>query len=549
MSRVYYPQVRAILQVVLDGFGPSAVDTPPLIVPVIPMTATIHRNSYKQADSWELTFEGNDLPLDPRLVRAGAVEIYVFAVPGIDDDQRLISRKETLLADPAFTPRDAIDELALEVGLPSGKDRFTWGNKPMIFGLFDRAALNMDDKGKVVTIAGQDYTAHLASLQWPPTPAGRARRIPVGQRLDRTLEALLAEADPTGRMVIDVRGVPRASLPTVGAGEVRHNRRGIPIEQDTTYWDVMYKLATRYGLILFVDGLDVVLSRPRTISAQAQTQIKRMAWGRNLESLELSRDLGKEQSPDIVVQGYDENGRKGITVGYPGQQDAINAADAAALRTSKHGKTTAKTRTKEHTRVSKKGKVTTTVRKRDEYQIVPAFGITDPAVLRRMAENLYNLLGRAERKVVFRTKDLTDLQEADMIGLVAGDAVTIEWDEFNREMLADPRTTEAAKIEHLVERGYGRAVAQEIATSYGKLESLGINRPLRVREATIEYDGESGISIEAELADFILIDGQRDSNLKPTRASTRASRITDNDGRPVGWTPGQQAANARRSGL
>lgn len=549
MSRVYYPMARAILQVVFDGFGAAAADTAPLILPIIPKAVTVHRNSYKQADSWEMTFDAGDLPIDPRLVRSGAAEIYVFAVPGIEDDQRLVSRKETLLDDPAFSSRDAIDAIALEVGLPSGKDRFTWGNKPQIFGLFDRVSLQMDGNGKFVTIAGQDYTAHLLSLQWPPTPQGRARRIPVGQRIDLALAGILAEADPTGRMTVDVRGVPRASLPTVGAGEVRHSRRGIPVEQDTTYWDVMYKLATRYGLILFVDGLDVVLSRPRTISAQAQTQVKRMAWGKNLESLELTREMGKEQSPDIIVQGYDEVGRKAISVTYPGQAKAINAADAAALRTSKNGKVTAKTRTKEHTKVSKKGKVTTTIRKRDEYQIVPAFGITDPAVLKQMAENLYNLLGRAERKVVFRTKDLTDLQEADMIGLVSGDAVTIEWDEFNRELLADPRVPDAAKVQHLVDRGYGRAVAEEIARSYVKLESLGVDRPVRVREATIEYDTDEGISIEAELVDFILVDGQRDANAKPSREDRRSTRLVDGAGKPVGWTPPVQRAKARRAGL
>jgi hypothetical protein len=63
-----------------------------------------------------------------------------------------------------------------------------------------------------------------------------------------------------------VRGLEDADLPIVGAGEVRGSARGIPVEQNTTYWDVIYKIAIRVGLIAYVDGLDVVLSRPKTIT-------------------------------------------------------------------------------------------------------------------------------------------------------------------------------------------------------------------------------------------------------------------------------------------
>lgn len=543
--RIYAPQARVILQVVLDGFGPSARETPPLIVPVIPRAVTIHRNSYKQADSWELTFDAGDLPFDPQLIRAGAVEIYLFQRENTGPEQRVLSRRDPL-ADPDLggaRDRGATGTLGLEMGLPSSKDRFTFGNRPQIAGLFDRDALEMSEDGKWVEIAGQDYTAHLASIQWPPTAGGRARRIPVGKRVDLLLEEILREADPDGKLHIDVRGIERSTLPVVGAAEVDSHKRGIPVEQDTSYWDVMYKLATRHGLILFVDVLDVVLSRPKTITDRDQGQVRRMAWGHNLLSLRMERDLGKEQVPTIIVKGYDPVTRKAVTVEYPDgttHEPATTQALVSASGKKLHP------RQKVTTRTSKKGKVTTTVRSRDEYQIVPAYGISDRAVLRQMAENLYHLRGKAERRVTASTRDLRDMRESDLLNLTAGDAVTIDWNEFNREMIADPAVPEAAKVEHLVSRGFNREVAAEVARRYVLLE--GLKRPLRVREVSYEFDQGQGISIEMQLIDFIVIDGIRsDSGAQATpRAERRRQTLVGKFGVPIGWSEEEETAKIRR---
>ena len=70
MSRIYYPQARVVLNVVFDGFGPTAKDTPPKIIPTLPTELNISRNAYNQADGWEVTFDADDLPIDPRMVRA-----------------------------------------------------------------------------------------------------------------------------------------------------------------------------------------------------------------------------------------------------------------------------------------------------------------------------------------------------------------------------------------------------------------------------------------------------------------------------------------------
>lgn len=512
MSRIYYPQARVILQVIFDGFGPTARDTDPVVIPIIPKAVTVHKNSYKQADSWSITFDANDLPIDPQLIRGGSAEVYLFESLGIDDDQRVVARNLTLQDAPAFKPRDPIDTVELEQGARKARDRFTMNNRPIVAGLFDDADMELSDSGKWVTIEGQDYTAHLAGKQWPPNPNGTARRIPTGKRLDLILEEILAEADPDGRLALVVRGADPSSLPIVGKNEVRSNRRGIPVESDTSFWDVMYKLATRYGMILFVDGLDVVLSRPQNLTADDTHRVRRMAWGRNLESMRLTRHLGKEQVPTIVVVGYDPTGRQRFTAEYP--KDGLKRV---AQQFKKGGKQSLVEKHKAASKTRHGRSSTPTVSKSEEFQYVPAFGITDRATAAQMAETLFNLLGRAERTVVMKTRDLKDLRDVGLLDLRSGDAVVIEWDEFNREIIADPRVPRGAKIQHLVDRGYGQAVSAVIADHYSKLEAL--RRPLRVREATFEYETDSGISIEAELIDFIVVDGLREAGMKEPRRS------------------------------
>lgn len=507
--RTYYPQCRAILQVIFDGFAEDARDTDPVIIPVLPTEARIQRNSYRQADSWELTFEANDLPIDPRLIRGGAAEIFLFEVPGITDDQRILNRQAGFENTANRKPRDAVDAIQIELDMLGALSRFTLDQKPQIAGLFDSTQLELSGSGKWVTISGQDYTDFLIRKQWPPLPNGRARRIPTGKRLDILLREILADADEEGRLRILVEGIKETDLPIVGQNEVACHKRGIPVTQETKFWDIMYKLATRHGFILFVRGLDVVLSQPQNLSEATQHRIRRMAWGHNLESLELSRELGKEKVPTVVIKSYDPKTRRTITVDHP----------AGAFSGAKRKR-------------RKAGTGAPSIREESEYQIFTVYGITNLDALRTKAETLYNLLGRPERKVRFRTKDLRDFKGNPILDLASGDAVTIGFADFNFELLSNDNVPEQVKFNHLVSRGYGEAIAQVIARSYTKLQFL--ERPLRVREATFEYSVTDGISIEAELIDFIVVDGIRDRAAKKSRKEKRNKKLVRRDGSVVG---------------
>lgn len=511
MSRYYYPDARAILQVIFDGFGEEARDTEPFVIPVLPKEVHITRNSYRQADSWELVFEGNDFPLDPRLTRAGAAEIFLFENAGITKEQRVLDRGKAFQDVAARVPRNVIDEISLELQLAAAVDRFTLGRKPAIAGLFDGHDFMLDSGGKWVTINGQDYTDYLIKKQWPPLPNGRARRVPVGKRLDLLLTEILADADEEGRLELVVDGIKPSALPVVGKSEVRSHKRGIPIKQETSFWDVMYSLAVRHGCILFVRGLEVVLSRPQNLSELTGGKIRRMAWGHNLTQLNLTRELGKEVAPTVVVKSYDGAG-KVITVDHPpGTFTKIKRRSRKAKRT---------------------GKTKTSIKKTEEYRIETVYGITDPVVLRNIARTKYDQLARPERKVRFATKDLRDFEGKPILDLASGDAFTIGFAEFNLELLANQDVSEQTKFNHLRARGFAQPVARIIAEHYTKLKFL--ERPMRFREGSIDYTVEDGITIEGELVDFVVIDGIRDPAARESRKAKRGVKFQGADGKAKG---------------
>lgn len=529
-GRFYYPNCRAILQVVFDGYKGERDDLP-RVIPVLPKSATVHVNSYRMADSWEVTFDANDLPIDPRQVRSGAIELYMFQTQGVPSDLKVVSRQfATTDQQSANKARTSIVALEREFSSKEIRDRFTYDNKPRVVGLFDSHDLEMSQDGKWVTISGQDYTAFLAAKQWPPTERGTVRRIPVGKSLFNTLSEILAAADTDGRLELVAEGIEVGDTPTVGRAEADTNRgRGIPVDEKTSYWDVMYKLATRYGFILFVRGLDVVLTRPKNIDS-ASHAVRRFAWGKNLSSIRMTRNLGKLKVPRIIMRGYDVENRRVVSVEFPDTGLGAKQIILKGISRDKH-RATEKIKATDGTVKSPKKKAKT-LRREDEYQIIPMFGVSDKTILARAAENLYQLLGSSERKIVTTTNDLLDLDQRELLDLQTGDAVLMEWQDFDAEMIGDDEVPTDTKYAHLIARGFNSEVAREIAQNYELL--LQEKRPMRMREATFDWDVDTGIAIEMELIDFVVVDGQRDVNSAEEARAKRLRKARKTTGERIG---------------
>lgn len=443
----YYPQARAYLSLVFETFDEP---TDPLIVPVLPQAVTVFNNSYKEADTWSIDFDAKDMPVNPELLRAGSAEIYLFQTPGIGEKPEVIR---------------GIDDPETE----------KWeGLEPTITGLFDDVEMDYSDGGRTVSVSGTDYTSLFIAKPWRKYKVKgkgtKVRRAPAGKPLDTIIGNLMREVDGADalNLVIDPGDL---AMPVVGAAEGKTNAKGVPVKDADNYWDVMYTLATRHGYIIFVRNNNVVLTTPQAY-LESRNRARKMAWGRNLTNLRINRRMGNEQVPIVQVRSYDSKKRRVAIGQYP--------------------------------RNRKQKPVTGLGTDREEVRVYTVPGVTSAKQLQDIAEMAYNLLARAESVVEIETRDLLDLEGEDLINLRTGDAVTIGFEENSTELLEQMSLDQRHK--KLVDSGFEPLVAFEIALGFDRLNQF--RKPFRVKEASLDWDSDSGLTISATLQNFVNITGQ-----------------------------------------
>jgi hypothetical protein len=301
-------------------------------------------------------------------------------------------------------------------------------------------------------------------------------------------------------------------MPMIGKDQPAGHGRGVPVQQQTTYWDVIYKTVIRHGFICYVRGWNIVIAKPKNLEDFRSANIVQMAWGNNIEHLTLQRKLGKQKVPTIIVVAYDENGQSSKRIMWPDGKLQTKIANPLGPKVVSKTRvvekqtikgTTAQT-AKHHTHPAKPK--ATVVKHEEEFMIVPVYGTWSPDALLRAAQSLYTLVGRGERRIIVKTHDLCDIYGAPLLHLMSGDAAEVHWQDFNSETMQS--MTVEQRVQYLKERDYADEVAQTLALAYDKLRDK-LSPPLRIREITKDFDNERELSIEMELVDFAVTGGVR----------------------------------------
>lgn len=459
---IIYPECRINLSVVFDGFG--GPDDPRVIPDIIPYSVNCHLNSYKEADTWEVTFDVKRFPIAPEMIRSAAVEIFLF-------------NKDSLT-----TPQNWYDE-----------------NNLIVTGLVDQGSLLEDKEGGKISFSGRDYTALMIDRQWDPTKSGKGGRVPDGN-LEEVVQQLVDEAtlakltgrtltvkmfdvdiEPTVTSVSDTVVKNKVTIPKTTKAKTR-KKRGVSVKADSTYWDVIYKLCLSYGFIVFVKGFDVIITKPHVLQNLAETQY-RVAYGRNLEKLEVERKMSKEAVPQIRVRSYDPKTQTVIEGFYPSSDD-IEAQTKGKDKSGKGG-----------------GFLTGVGTKREEYKVFTVPDVKDVKVLDDIARTTYYTLARGEGVVRFSTPSLLDTDNNDLLKMRAGDSVEVKWDAFNSEIMMDPKVSREQKIAVLLSLGYSYEVAALVAEQYIKLDYF--RQPFYVKEVNFTWESTSGLVVAVEAMNFI----------------------------------------------
>lgn len=289
---VYHPRCYVMLSVVLDGRG--AGDSDPLLIETVPMSATVSRNGYHEANSWSVDYDARLTPIDPDLIRSMEVAIFMFGADGATDDRDW--------AVPAYE---------------------------MVRGLADEPSITLDRSGQRIHVEGRDYTGLLLDEEWDPRD-----RIPAGKPLDETVQAIADAAAPPGarlrfEVVFDSLD---SDPPIVGASRRSTKKKGLWVKPGKTYWDVIYEMAIQEGFIAYVKGPQIIVTDPRTQTRASLAEAPRLAYGRDLESLRFTRRLAKERVPQIEVVCHDNRTGKPIRVRYPASHDSAPTTSLGTVK-------------------------------------------------------------------------------------------------------------------------------------------------------------------------------------------------------------------------
>jgi len=286
---------------------------------VRPSRVRIERTPHREPDTATITIPWAVLPIDPRVVRALGVEVFAAAITP---------------AERAAAERTG----ALPFELTRKTRRFVGTVRP--FAVEPR---------REIELSASDFTLLLVEAK--PTPAQIAA-LDLSKSIVEAVQTLVSQLPATRGMrvwwvgdtaaplsaesgavrwravsrVVDTQPTPNAvasSPPAVLAAGVPADGRAteagrvpyLPVEPDTSAWDVITDLTTQCGCVAWVSGDAVFLGPARTVFAGGAA--RRFVDARNLSRLRFARDLGRRSIPAVEVRCWSAAQRRVLVDRYP----------------------------------------------------------------------------------------------------------------------------------------------------------------------------------------------------------------------------------------
>lgn len=277
MPRVYYPRAAAILTVLLDDFsavgGTSIVD-----ITAGPIDLEWKRNSYREADTFRVTLDYRDLPLDPRAVRSILVTL-----------------------------------LCADVGAPDGQ--LAEDEHVVFLGYADEPSVALDAGREVVVLEGRDHTGVFLDTKWPGTA------IDVSGSLADAVAQVLANVPGFESMTTAFSQSVLGA--TVGsAGKTKWS----PQSSDDC-WTVLSELCSLAGAIPVVEFDRLLILSASDFSGRkaAETGLERtfgghgavFAYGDNIERLTWRRKMNETRSAQVEIRCWNPAIREVRTATWP----------------------------------------------------------------------------------------------------------------------------------------------------------------------------------------------------------------------------------------
>lgn len=497
---------------------------------IIPSRATLRRNGMRTASTLSLTLPFVDLPLDPRCVRAVAVQYYLGCVTAADYQAGIRGEVRTDASSNSVG-------LALHVVPDKYVDGFGRARDNLRFeGWVDEwEALFPENDANEVQIECTDNTRLVLEQDAPPRLSLEPK-----VRIDQAIANYLANFPQfRGLSVayapkIDVSQIPKlgAALgktafqphlgpPPAGAGGAGGAGGAA---SKLKVWDYLTDMCAIIGHNIRMVGTTLVVQRPRTLydarfegrdddsftgrrlpSGRVLTR-RLYVYGHNLTELKIKRKFTTYVPRNVEIRSYDPAHKRTIVVRYP-----ANAKD--------------KRQTKPQPGDANE----------QSWWVISRPGIRDEKTARLVAQSIYEFQGRNELEVRFLTKNLASFGggnlDPDALDVLPGDPIDVEV-QRQADGTAIPNTVadiqsqmQTRPQEFLKSLGYSDKFAKAYATA---IQSVGLPTTFRCKTVGIDWDMESsGVSIDFEAMNYIEVranqDLESDEQITPDQVQTAAS--------------------------
>lgn len=462
---------------------------------IIPKTCSLHRNGIRTADTLTASIRFADLPIDPRVVRAVAVELYMGCMPEADFQGGVAGGAFSSDGGPNEGPPLNIvaDTFIDDAGATRSNLRFS--------GWADEYTADFDeDDEPVIQLECTDNTRLLIDQEAPP-------KLTIGAKtpLDKAIATYLSnfpqfrglavEYRPAGEDIpqLDSALAKTAFKPTLGPAPA-----GGGGSSKLNVWDYLTDVCGAVGHTVRVEGVTIVIQKARTIYGRNFPQrpddpwkgrklpsgrtllVRTFIYGRNLSTLRFKRKFARFVPQNIEVRSYSTKQKKTLVARYPqkgDRQKRLLTGDSAE----------------------------------EKWMVKEVTGVEDEKTLRAYAQGIYEAIGRNELETELETHDLGSFGgsnlDPDALDIEAGDTVDVE---VNREedifmtvaSTENAITTRAAAF--LQALGYSTEFAQAYATA---VANIGYPTTFRVKDASFDWecdeDGEPGIKIHLTLTNYL----------------------------------------------
>lgn len=461
---------------------------------ILPRRIEIDRNSFRTADEATVVLNWADVPFDPRLVRSCAIEIVLGVVDAGEFEAGMSGA------------RGLNGQLRSIVEVAPSLE----GSATRFVGCVDNWTVEFDASGgDMVTLECRDLTCLFYDT---PLPSGGG--IDLSLPLQQGLQAFVDSFPSTrGIRVVWDEGVS-LERQTARPGDVvpsaRRSRRGRRVrqirsgDQRMNCWDHITDVCVAANVIPMMHGTELLLSEPRTLLSAEDPRVRRMVYGRNLESLQFSRKLGGVNVPTVEVRCYDPSIGATRWGRYPVGEGQLSAGVFGQTNPPRPSRVSAAT--------------PSGTNPSDTIQTFQVRSLNSSEQCASVARGLYEQIGKQEIEGHFESNEIGDWNTeldvpghlANLLTMTAGDSVEIlvaPHDDTRSEVAritaavlqALPRDARADYLERL---GWDRAVAERFAELQ---DASGFQTVFRVQNVRMSMDEDDGFALKCDFINYITV--------------------------------------------